>query len=159
MKAFLSICWSFIFIGFFCELGQMLTNQFDMFNIALGRCNWYLFPNQFQRIFSISMATNKRPTVITGYGNIECKREAFKKVNLSISFYWKVQRYCQRIRNKFLKNKSRFLYVFTDHFSGILLFYGTPSYRQIINTNTHKKINTFQAIIFAVALNPLFVPV
>lgn len=74
------VFWAFILIYFFCELGHMVSNHFDKFNIELGQCHWYSFPKNFQRIFITLMINAQEPVIIQGFGNTVCTRDAFKAV-------------------------------------------------------------------------------
>lgn len=78
--ASLEMFWTFIFILMFCELGEMVCNQFEMFNDSLEQCNWYSLPIEMQQMMIIFMANAQQPTWISGFGNILCTRDTFKKV-------------------------------------------------------------------------------
>lgn len=73
-------------IFFFCILGEMVTNQFEMFNDELSQCNWYVLPFELQKIMIIVIVNAQRETVIRGFGNILCTRQTFKKVE-RVFFY------------------------------------------------------------------------
>ena len=83
---FLQMFWIFATIAFFCEMGEMVTDQFEKFNTKLYQCDWYLFPIEVQRMLVIFMSDTQKPVFIHGYGNILCIRENFKKVNDSAIF-------------------------------------------------------------------------
>lgn len=70
----------FAYLYMFCELGEKVSKQFEMFDDALSQCNWYAFPLKIQRILIIFMANSQDPAFLRGYGNILCTRETFKKV-------------------------------------------------------------------------------
>lgn len=72
--------WSFVDICAFCEVGQMVTNQFDEFEVELEKCKWYLFETKFQRNYLIFLSIAEQPTTTYGYGHIECLRASLKKV-------------------------------------------------------------------------------
>lgn len=76
-----TIFWTFAFLFCMCEFGYMVTNQFDMFDDAIGYCKWYLLPIDMKRMIVILMANHQRPITIHGSGNILCTRIAFKKVS------------------------------------------------------------------------------
>lgn len=80
LRPFLSICWSFAFIGVFCEFGEIVTDQFETFNDELGQSRWYLYPIEVQQTLLILMANAQRTTFVQGFGNIICARETFKVV-------------------------------------------------------------------------------
>lgn len=74
------VFWTFILIFFFCELGEMVTDQFHQFSDELGQCSWYLFPIELQRMLVTFMVNAQQPVIIHGFGNTLCTREAFKLV-------------------------------------------------------------------------------
>lgn len=66
-----------------CELGETVTNQYEILNAELYQCtDWYSFPIGMQRMFVTFMSCTQRPVFIHGYGNklTQCTRETFKKV-------------------------------------------------------------------------------
>lgn len=81
--------WSLALLWSACNLGEMLTKHFEMFDDALGQCDWYLFSIEIQRMLVIIMSNSQRPAILTGYGNIQCTRETFKKVLETIPFPWR----------------------------------------------------------------------
>lgn len=68
------------FIFFFCEFGEMLTNQFNVFDEELCQCDWYAFPVEIQRMLVIVMINTQQTTALRGYANTFCTRDFFKKV-------------------------------------------------------------------------------
>lgn len=78
------ISWAFATIGYYCEHGQMVANNFEMLHEEYGRVNWYFLPIEMQKMFLVLMAHNNRLTTIRGYGNILCIRGTFKKVKIFI---------------------------------------------------------------------------
>lgn len=72
--------WSFVLIYLFCEMGQSVTNQFEMFEEELCRRDWYLFPLKLQRIHLIVLANAQQPTTLNGFANLVCIRESMKTV-------------------------------------------------------------------------------
>lgn len=77
----LLMAWSFVIIYFYCEWGEMVTHQFNVFHEVLNQCNWYSFPLDLQRMLVTFMSGTQQPALIRGYANIECTRDAFKNVN------------------------------------------------------------------------------
>lgn len=63
----------------------MITAQFTAFKDEFGQCKWYLFPIEMQRMFVIVMANAQQPIILSGFGNVYCLREVFKKVKESFS--------------------------------------------------------------------------
>lgn len=77
----IEVFWAFAGVAFFCELGEMMTHQFDKFNKKLyENCDWHLLPIKMQRTLVIFMSDTQKPVHIQGYGHIRCIRENFKKV-------------------------------------------------------------------------------
>lgn len=75
------VFWTFALIFFFCELGEMVTNQFNQFSDVLGQSSWYLFPIELQRMLVTAIVNAQEPVIIRGFGNTMCTRDAFKLVN------------------------------------------------------------------------------
>ena len=65
-----------------CELGNLVTNQYELFNDELCQCKWYSSSHEIQNMLIILMANGQQTTYIEGFGNILCTREAFKKVKV-----------------------------------------------------------------------------
>lgn len=80
MHTIVTVGWIFTTIYFVCHLGENVTYNFNVFNEELCRCDWYLFPNEMQRVFLIVLSGAQQPIVIQGYANIVCTHETFKKV-------------------------------------------------------------------------------
>lgn len=74
------LLWSFGLIGLFCEFGEMVTNQFDLFDYELWQREWHLLPMKLQRMLILIMANTQKTTQIQGYANTLCARTAFKEV-------------------------------------------------------------------------------
>lgn len=72
--------WSFVMIYSFCEMGQMVTTQHNVFEEELHQCSWYLFPMKLQRIHLIVLANAENAPTVSGFGNIECLRTSLKNV-------------------------------------------------------------------------------
>lgn len=76
------IFWAFTIIFFYCEFGEMVTQEFIAFDEVLCQCDWYKFPIDLQRMLAIFILDTQQPTFICGYGGIQCARDAFKNVNI-----------------------------------------------------------------------------
>lgn len=87
IKPFFMVSWSFLPVFLFSEFGEMLSEQFALFNDVLNQCKWYQLPLPMQRMLMIVMANAQRTTKILGFGNLFCRRIAFKKVCQSILHY------------------------------------------------------------------------
>lgn len=59
----------------------MVTNQFDAFNEELCEVHWYWFSIEIQKNFLVLILDSQQPVHIRGYGNIDCTRDAFERVN------------------------------------------------------------------------------
>lgn len=57
-----------------------MNGQFDATDEELYQCDWYSFPMDMQKMVLIFMMGTQEPVFIRGFGNIECTRDAFKKV-------------------------------------------------------------------------------
>lgn len=65
---------------FICEFSQDVTSDFDAFSDELYYCDWYLLTDKMQRALLILLANAQKPIVISGYFDIQCTRDTFKKV-------------------------------------------------------------------------------
>lgn len=75
---------SFVFVSLFCELGELISEQYEKVDLQLFECKWYRFPIQIQRELVIVIANVQQPVYIYGYGNVLCTRDTLKEVRL----YW-----------------------------------------------------------------------
>lgn len=75
------ILWSIVALFRFCEVGERVTNQFNVYNKELDRCKWYKYPIEIQRIFATAVLNSQQPVIIRGYGNTLCTRDAFRQVS------------------------------------------------------------------------------
>lgn len=85
MPPFFELLWAFGMIAFFCEFSEQMITGFVKFNDEIYRCEWYVLPNQLQRMYLMFTLDTQQPKMIQGYGNISCTREAFKKVEFGFS--------------------------------------------------------------------------
>lgn len=72
---------SFALIFSFCELGEQIMSQFNKIDEEICNFDWHLLPLDIQKIYPIIMIGTQAPVMLIGMGNIECTREAFKKVS------------------------------------------------------------------------------
>lgn len=82
VRATIMIGWTFFSMFCICNLGQMITNQFERFDFALGQCNWYTLPLKIQRMSLIFSSNAQQLTVIQGY-DYKWTRNTFKMVIVS----------------------------------------------------------------------------
>lgn len=73
--------WSVIQIFMFCEFGKCVTDLFDGIPNIIFESEWYTFPIEIQKILPTLMVASQQPVVIQGFANLQCTREAFKKVD------------------------------------------------------------------------------
>ena len=83
MMTLIVLLLTFFYLFIYCELGEMVSKQFDLFNEKLDQCNWYAFPMKTQKILIIFITNAQQPTLFRGFGNILCTRDTFKKVSLT----------------------------------------------------------------------------
>lgn len=72
--------WSFGFILFYCEFGEMVTNRFDYFHSELCQCDWYLLSIEMQQLYLMFITNTQQSVNIRGFGHLLCTRDLFKKV-------------------------------------------------------------------------------
>ena len=80
VPAFLAITSIFIAIFAYCEFGEQVMHQFNLYGETFCSCDWYLFPIEMQRIYSIALVGVQDPVIVQGYANTVCTRDAFKNV-------------------------------------------------------------------------------
>lgn len=76
----MGVIWTFVIMFFYCEAGERVTHQFNIFHEEISHSDWYLFPIETRRMFIVILLNTQEPTIIQGYANAVCTREAFKKV-------------------------------------------------------------------------------
>lgn len=72
---------TFIMITLFSELGDTISNQFNLYSYELNQCNWNSFPLEVQRMFGVFVSNVQQSEYIRGYGNELCARVTAKEVN------------------------------------------------------------------------------
>lgn len=77
---------AFFLIFLFCEIGERIDDESNIFYEQICSTEWYSFPKVIQKILPIIIAGIQEPLGLSGYGSIICTREAFKNVRHSISF-------------------------------------------------------------------------
>ena len=80
LRLLVMVFWSFVMLFIFCENGETVTHQFQVFNVELRQFNWYILPINVQKMFIIVVANAQQPSFIRGFANAICLRESFKKV-------------------------------------------------------------------------------
>lgn len=79
--------WSCFVLALICEFGEMVRNEFEIFDNEICQCNWYYFPIKIQRMFVIVIANTQQLEILQAFGNIPCTREIFKKVKHKFQIY------------------------------------------------------------------------
>lgn len=79
-------CYSFGLVLLACELSQRVTLAFDEISDITDQLDWYLFPNELQRILPIFLIGVQEPVNFYCFASITCSRATFKSVS-SICFY------------------------------------------------------------------------
>lgn len=79
-----------------CELGERLTDRFNQIENEIFQCNWYTYPMDIQRMLPIIISETQALFVLSGLGNIQCSREAFKNVIYLFT----------KFKNKYKNNKQ-----------------------------------------------------
>lgn len=78
-----------------CELGETVAYQYEMVNDELCQLDWHSFPMELQQLLPTFMSFAQQPVMIRGYGNTQCVRETFKKVELSSKQYQQSHNFSQ----------------------------------------------------------------
>lgn len=85
--AMFSILYAFAQIFVFCDFGQTLSNRFTEVYKMIYYCDWYELPRDIQRGLLIMQISSQQSVALTGYANLDCKRQSFKKAGIFIIFY------------------------------------------------------------------------
>ena len=76
------------------EIGERMTSVFILFNESLYQSDWYTFPVELRRIFTMVLANAQKPVIVQGYASTYCVREYFRLVTIysqkSIKFQSKI---------------------------------------------------------------------
>lgn len=72
--------WTCAVIFISCEIGELVTQQFEKIHAEFGQCNWYLYPIGMRKLFVIFLSNVQQPTLIRGFGNILYARSKVKEV-------------------------------------------------------------------------------
>lgn len=69
-----------------CELGGRLSYQFSDIDDIIGQFQWYLFPNDVQKLLPFVIMGAKQKVALRCFGSAMCNRATFKKVFGNIHF-------------------------------------------------------------------------
>lgn len=72
--------WSFSLAFFFCEFGELISNNYNGLPIGLYDNKWYLYSLDEQRLMPTILIGTQDVVRLRGFGNAQCTREAFKTV-------------------------------------------------------------------------------
>lgn len=81
--------WSFAAIFLFCELGERVTNRFDVRNDLIYQSDWYTFPFEIQRTLPTVILAAQQPIGICIFGSARCSRHSFENVSVFFIFHYK----------------------------------------------------------------------
>lgn len=81
MEILCLLVWSFGIFVYYCDVGQMVTTQFDLFEIELRQCDWHLYPLQLKQMLVTFMVNSQNKTIIRGFARSMCTRESLMEVN------------------------------------------------------------------------------
>lgn len=89
-----------------CELGQRINLVFDECNEMVDQFDWYLFPDDIQRMLPMILNFTQQTFELKCFGSAACNREMFKYVSGSDPIV--------RLRNqsKLIINSIEFYFVF-----------------------------------------------
>lgn len=64
----------------FCEFGERLSERFNIINDEILDWDVYIYPKNIQKILPIILYGTQKSVALSGFGNIQCTRDTFKKV-------------------------------------------------------------------------------
>lgn len=81
-----------IFISFglnftICEIGQRVSGAFDEVGDAIDELNWYMLPNELQKILPTILINAQQPATLECFGSISCARETFKGASIVVGSF------------------------------------------------------------------------
>lgn len=71
----------YLWLSFFCLIGDMVTSKFASINNALYDTYWYRFPVETQKMMIVIIPIAQKPIFIRGMNNTICTRFVLAKVN------------------------------------------------------------------------------
>lgn len=87
-------CYAFGVVLIICELGQRLTNAFDVIGDTIGDFNWYLFPFDIKKLLPNLLMAAQQRVVLECFGSISGTRETFKYViNSAFSYFMMIRQF------------------------------------------------------------------
>lgn len=75
-----------MYLGLFCGMGQLVTNQSYMISMAAYTGNWYQYPAHLKKYIIMIIAYSQQDYHLTAMGYIKCNLENYKKVRFSLFF-------------------------------------------------------------------------
>lgn len=87
LESLLCSGWAYLLVFSACELGQRFSNAFDGIGDTIGQLEWYLLPNNIQKILPGTMQYTQQTSAITFLGSFSCSREQFKKACIVRWYY------------------------------------------------------------------------
>lgn len=64
----------------FCELGESVSDHFNLIPNVIYYLDWYTFPKDIQKMIPTIMMVSQQPIVLQAFASLKCTREAFKQV-------------------------------------------------------------------------------
>ena len=61
-----------------------MSNAFEEIDDGIGQLDWYLMPDDLQRMLPFLIAVSQKPVILRAFGSISCEREDFKKVSQNV---------------------------------------------------------------------------
>lgn len=111
-----------------CELGQRMTNAFEIFEVVMCKLDWLLFPVEVQQLLPPLLIIAQQPVRLECFGSNACMRESFKKVDLAM---FKIQ-----IDVTLYSVHLTIMFLFSDRELWILVLYGASSVL-FVNSTSH----------------------
>lgn len=81
LLTFFFSCYAVCVVMALCELGQRMTDAFEVINDEFNKFDWYLLPPQIQRLLPIIIIATQQEVQLECFGSIACTRETFRGVS------------------------------------------------------------------------------
>lgn len=85
--AFVYVCIAFGIVLVVCELCQRACDHFNDIDLMVMQWNWYLLPDDIQRLLPLILIVMQQPVELECFGRISCNRETSSRVNMKSYIY------------------------------------------------------------------------
>lgn len=81
------IC-AFGIVLFVCEVGQRISDTFDIFDDTIEKFDWYSFPIEINQILLMIIMMAQQPVELECFGSFSANRGTLKKVSIPLNIHF-----------------------------------------------------------------------